>query len=67
MTPETDHDFHLWRARCELELAFRAESRAVSDSHLRLSALHMKRLYGQTIPEMAASNTEQGEMVGTSS
>lgn len=65
MTSETDHDFHLRRARSELDLAFRAECRAVSDSHLRLSSLHMRRLNGLIRLEPASSQTEQGEMLGT--
>ena len=66
MTLETDHDFHLRRARSELDLAFRAESLAVSESHLRLSALHMQRLNGGLYLRSTSSNTEQGEILTAS-
>ena len=44
MTPETHHDYHLRRARAELDLAYRAECHVASEAHLRLSSLHMQRL-----------------------
>lgn len=39
-----DRDHHRERVRAELDLAYRADSRAAADAHLRLSALHMHRL-----------------------
>ena len=45
---ETSHDYHVRRAREELDLAYRSERRAVSAAHLRLSALHMARLRSVT-------------------
>jgi hypothetical protein len=44
MSDETEHDFHVRRARAELDLAYRSECRAAMESHLRLSSLHMQRL-----------------------
>lgn len=44
MTHETDHDFHMRRARAEIDLAYRSECRAAMEAHLRLSSLHMQRL-----------------------
>lgn len=41
---ETEHEYHVRRAREELDLAYRSERRAVSTAHLRLSALHMAEL-----------------------
>jgi hypothetical protein len=46
MILETDHDYHMRRARAELDLACRSECRAAKESHLRLSSLHMRRLRG---------------------
>ncbi|WP_129791653.1 hypothetical protein [Sphingosinicella sp. CPCC 101087] len=39
-----DHEHHRERVRAELDLAYRAVSPAAADAHLRLSALHMRRL-----------------------
>ena len=39
-----DRSHHRERIRAELDLAYRADSRAAAEAHLRLSALHMKRL-----------------------
>lgn len=44
MIGESDHDFHMRRARAELDLAYRSEGRRAMESHLRLSSLHMQRL-----------------------
>ena len=41
---ETSQDYHVRRAREELDLAYRSDRRAVSSAHLQLSALHMARL-----------------------
>lgn len=41
---ETIRDYHIRRARAELELAYRAENPAASSAHLQLSALHMSRM-----------------------
>jgi hypothetical protein len=46
MTQEADRDFHMRRARAELDLGYRSECRAARESHLRLSALHMRWLSG---------------------
>jgi hypothetical protein len=39
-----DREYHVERARCELDWAYRAERDTVAEAHLRLSALHMQRL-----------------------
>ena len=44
MILETDHDYHMRRARAEFDLAYRSECRPAIESHLRLSVLHMQRL-----------------------
>ena len=35
--------YHIDRARAELDLAYRASPRAAAEAHMRLSALHMER------------------------
>ena len=42
-SPISDLDFHLQRARCEREIAFRLGDGVAADAHLRLSALHLQR------------------------
>ena len=39
----SDIDYHLHRARIERDIAYRSGSPAISDAHLRLSALHLQR------------------------
>ena len=46
MSHEASYDYHLRRARAELDLAYRSECHAAMESHLRLSSLHMQRLGG---------------------
>ena len=43
MSYNQDSQYHIERARAELDLAYRAEQRAAADAHMRLSALHMER------------------------
>ncbi|MDT9599154.1 hypothetical protein [Sphingosinicella rhizophila] len=38
-----DRDYHVQRARAELDSAYRAPNNEAAASHLRLSALHMER------------------------
>ena len=44
MSIETVHDYHVRRARAELDAAYRASSATVAEAHLRLSVLHMRKL-----------------------
>lgn len=44
MPAEANKDFHLRRARAELDLAYRAPGHAAAAAHFKLSALHMARL-----------------------
>ena len=39
-----DRDYHMERARSELDWAYRADHDTAAEAHLRLSALHMRRL-----------------------
>jgi hypothetical protein len=38
-----DKDYHSQRARVERDLAYRSPDARVSESHMRLSALHLSR------------------------
>ncbi len=38
--------YHIERARAELDMAYRAEQRVAAEAHMRLSALHMERALG---------------------
>jgi len=42
-----DRNYHRERARTELDAAYRAPHRAAAEAHMRLSAMHMKRLNEQ--------------------
>ena len=46
MRLESDQDYHVRRARAELDLAYRSECRTAMEAHLRLSTLHMQKLNG---------------------
>jgi hypothetical protein len=39
-----EQDFHVTRARQELDLGYMSENRHAATAHLRLAALHMSRL-----------------------
>ena len=44
MADAYESEYHLERARTELDLGFRSENRKVAEAHIGLSALHMKRM-----------------------
>jgi hypothetical protein len=44
MLIEKAHDYHVRRARAELDAAYRATTATVAEAHLRLSVLHMRKL-----------------------
>jgi hypothetical protein len=49
-----DREYHVQRARAELDWAYRAERREAAEAHLRLSALHMERVRLLTRRALAA-------------
>ena len=52
---DPDAQYHIDRARAELDLAYRAEQRSAAEAHMRLSALHMDRArLSGTTPVMKA-------------
>lgn len=44
MATNPDREYHMERARSELDCAYRAEAQRAAEAHLRLSALHMEQL-----------------------
>lgn len=42
--PTEDRDYHIDRARAELDRGYRTDNFAAARAHLALAALHMKRL-----------------------
>jgi hypothetical protein len=44
MLTEKDKDFHLYRAREELDQAYRSECATAASAHMKLSVLHMRRI-----------------------
>lgn len=42
---ETDRDYHIRRARDELDLAYRTTQVQAASAHMRLCALHIGRLH----------------------
>jgi hypothetical protein len=38
-----DYDYHIGRARAEMDCAYRAGGNAAATAHMKLSALHMER------------------------
>lgn len=74
----TDIDYHLNRSRTERDAAYHATNAAVSDIHMRLSALHLQRVsllqelrrmpVGNVTPirQQSQALTEAGEDAGAS-
>ena len=44
MTMDQIGQYHIDRARAELDLAYRAEVATAAEAHMRLAALHMERV-----------------------
>jgi hypothetical protein len=44
MSADNEREYHTERARVELDQAYRAESSAAAEAHMKLSSLHMQRL-----------------------
>lgn len=44
MIDRDESEYHLERARVELDLGFRSEDCRAAEAHIRLSALHMQRM-----------------------
>ena len=53
MHKDHDREYHMQRARTELDWAYRAERRNVAEAHLRLSSLHMERVKLLSEPDRA--------------
>ena len=44
MNMDETGQYHMDRARAELDLAYRAEVTSAAEAHMRLAALHMERV-----------------------
>lgn len=56
-----DREYHVERARAELDAAYRAETTGVATAHLKLCSLHMARarsLQAATAPRSAAAELD---------
>ena len=53
MSGPDERDYHIARARAELDAAYRAERSEVAAAHLKLCALHMRRAQGDPGPARA--------------
>lgn len=51
MMQDRTRDYHMRRAREEMDEAYRADGFAVVDAHLRLSSLHMQRVRELSQPQ----------------
>jgi hypothetical protein len=51
MSADIDREYHTERARVELDQAYRAESSAAAEAHMKLSSLHMQRLQALGVAE----------------
>jgi hypothetical protein len=60
--PTEDRDYHIDRARIELDRAFRTDNRAAARAHFGLASLHMKLLReadgrpGEPVPQSLADS-----------
>lgn len=57
---EADRDYHIRRARDELDLAYRTEHVRAISAHLRLCALHIGQLQASGPSEPESSRSRAG-------
>ncbi len=59
MTNEEDREYHTRRAQEEFDRAYRTNSKAAAEAHMRLSSLHMQRLpaTADKLEDQAAKNS----------
>lgn len=62
MLVETSRDYHMRRARAELDLAYRSQCGEAMEAHLRLSALHMAKLRDQVGKPLATTCPKPPEL-----
>lgn len=66
MTSEQDATYHRERAKAELDQAYRASHFAAAQAHMRLAALHMRRLGSPdlSVRSGSAEDLEHGPRLG---
>jgi hypothetical protein len=62
--PTEDRDYHIDRARAELDRAYRTDNFAAANAHFRLAALHMKRVR-DAVPSAASSPATLADTLGS--
>jgi len=61
MRAEADREYHVERARAELDAAYRAAGSEAAQAHLRLCSMHMAR--ARTLPVQASSAPPELEWI----
>jgi hypothetical protein len=58
---QDDREYHVRRARAELDMAYRTSSRVAAEAHMKLSMLHMERVReGNARGDVAADRYASG-------
>lgn len=60
-----DRDYHIDRARTELDRGYRTDNFAAARAHLGLAALHMKRIGGPAVPPAECSPGNLADALGS--
>lgn len=63
MLGEKQKAYHRRRARQELDMAYRAEGETIASAHMKLSALHMRRI-AELDGSTGRSSDEAGQAFG---
>ena len=61
--PTEDRDYHIDRARAELDRAYRTDNFAAASAHFRLASLHMKRVQ-DTVPAAESGAASLADALG---
>ena len=62
--PTEDRDYHIDRARIELDLAYRTENFAAARSHFGLASLHMRRISEDSVRSAEPKSQSLAETLG---
>lgn len=58
MSNARDYDYHVNRARAEMDCAYRARTHAAAAAHMKLSALHMDSARSARRSDLAGAEAE---------
>jgi len=62
--PTEDRDYHIDRARVELDRGYRTDNFAAARAHLALAALHMKRIHDDNARPVDGNPESLAEALG---